>query len=313
MDDHLIRDSMEKLETQELVEIVRDRLDDYSPEAIEAAWAVLTERGMSEAELSAMDIPIAETTSPSEPSGIGGMLAFLAVGLVLVALFLSIAAIGLVPSLNPDLGAPVVVVVVLLAGLLALLTWNAVYLLLTKHPRFPVFAVALLPVLGGAWALIFVMRDYRVAALGLVLSILCMVYLIESKRVKNTFKTRSKSTSLPDVTDIVGGSEQGDEPHVDRDREEEPIPPKDWVPLARFASDQEAQYILEVLLERGIPSVAEFGGGLIGQIGHGLAGLGGGGGASTVLVAEDRVAEADEIGRALMGEEWDRVLLVDIE
>ena len=88
---------------------------------------------------------------------------------------------------------------------------------------------------------------------------------------------------------------------------------KDWVEIARLTSLQSAEMLLEVLRNKDIPSVLRSGAGYFGQTGQmGPSSYQPVGGAFTLLVPQDFVADADREGTAILGEEWTNAKLVDI-
>ena len=80
---------------------------------------------------------------------------------------------------------------------------------------------------------------------------------------------------------------------------------KNWVELARLASPQSAQMVLEVLQAKMVPAVILSEAGFFGQTGqigptvvHPVAGP------YSVMVPEGFVEEADAEAEAILGEEW---------
>lgn len=89
---------------------------------------------------------------------------------------------------------------------------------------------------------------------------------------------------------------------------------KDWVPMARFNSDMTAEMVLETLRMNDVPAIIVSGAGHFGQTGQmGISLLQPVGGNYTLMIPHDRVAETDEICQAILGEEWQKMKIVDIE
>ncbi len=89
---------------------------------------------------------------------------------------------------------------------------------------------------------------------------------------------------------------------------------KDWVALARVTSFQVAQMLLEAFRDNNIPAVLNSGGGFFGHTGQmGLSVLLPAGGGYSLMVPMQYVVEADVEGQSIMGDEWEKVKLVDIE
>ena len=90
---------------------------------------------------------------------------------------------------------------------------------------------------------------------------------------------------------------------------------KDWIGLARFTARETAEMIVEALKAKDIPAV------LMSSAGHfGLLGQMGpasfrpiSGAFYTLMVPEEYAYDADQEGCAILGDEWDRLKLVDIE
>ncbi len=82
---------------------------------------------------------------------------------------------------------------------------------------------------------------------------------------------------------------------------------EDWIELARLTSSTSAQMLIDVLHSKNIPSVALSGSGHFGQTGQmGSSSFPPAGGAFSIMVHKEYVVEADNEGRALLGEEWDK-------
>lgn len=86
-----------------------------------------------------------------------------------------------------------------------------------------------------------------------------------------------------------------------------------WVQLARLNSDQYAEMLKEVLEKKNIPVILHSGAGhfgITGQMGVTSRPVGG---AYSILVPEEFVVEADNEGLAILGEEWEKARLIEIE
>ena len=82
-----------------------------------------------------------------------------------------------------------------------------------------------------------------------------------------------------------------------------------WIPLARFASNVTAEMILEALHSKDIPAVLSDQTGHFGQTGqmgpssfNPIAGA-----ATTLFVPEEFARDASQVGRIILGEEWDKM------
>jgi hypothetical protein len=89
---------------------------------------------------------------------------------------------------------------------------------------------------------------------------------------------------------------------------------ENWVALARLTSPQYVGMLEEVLRDDNIPVVVVRGAGYFEVTGQmGLTSFAPGGGAYTLMVPEEFVADADAHGLSIMGEDWAKSRLVDIE
>ena len=89
---------------------------------------------------------------------------------------------------------------------------------------------------------------------------------------------------------------------------------KDWIPLARFNSDQIAAMTLGSLRSKDIPSVILSGTGHFGMTGQmGASSFRPIGGSYTLLVPEEYVIIADKEGEMIFGSEWEKVKIIDLE
>lgn len=88
----------------------------------------------------------------------------------------------------------------------------------------------------------------------------------------------------------------------------------DWVELARLTSQPSADLLLEALQARDIPSVILSGTGHFGQTGQmGTDSFRPVGGGYTLLVPEDFVQEADQEATGVLGEEYEKCRLIEID
>ena len=96
--------------------------------------------------------------------------------------------------------------------------------------------------------------------------------------------------------------------------DEQPLSLDDWVPLARLSSYQSIEMVIEALRSNDIPVVPLSGMGHFGVTSlmgtSAVAALGGG---YTLMVPEDNVVEADQVGFMILGQEWASARLVDID
>lgn len=88
----------------------------------------------------------------------------------------------------------------------------------------------------------------------------------------------------------------------------------DWVELARLTSQPSADLIIEALQSHDIPSVILSGAGPFGQTGQmGADSFSPAGGGYTLLVPEDFLQEADQQATAILGEEYEKCRLIEID
>jgi len=89
---------------------------------------------------------------------------------------------------------------------------------------------------------------------------------------------------------------------------------KDWVQLARFTSDLTAKLVLETLRMNKVSAVILSGTGYFGQSGQmGPSSFQPVGGSYSLMIPSEGVAAADEICQAILGEDWEKAKLIDIE
>jgi hypothetical protein len=87
-----------------------------------------------------------------------------------------------------------------------------------------------------------------------------------------------------------------------------------WVALARLTSPQYVDMLEEVFRDKNIPVVMLRGAGLFEATGQmGITSFQPAGGGYTVRVPEEYVREADSLGVSILGEDWVKARLVDIE
>lgn len=101
---------------------------------------------------------------------------------------------------------------------------------------------------------------------------------------------------------------------ADFPRGEDGVVYDNWVALARLSSSEYADMIEEVLRDNHIPVVTICGTGHFGLTGQmGLSSFRPIGGGYTIAVPEDFVADADACGLSVLGEDWEKGRLVDID
>lgn len=86
-----------------------------------------------------------------------------------------------------------------------------------------------------------------------------------------------------------------------------------WVQLARLNSDQYAEMLKDVLEQKNIPVILHSGAGhfgITGQMGVIARPVGG---SYSILVPEEYLIDANNEGLALLGDEWEKSKLIDIE
>lgn len=89
---------------------------------------------------------------------------------------------------------------------------------------------------------------------------------------------------------------------------------EDWTALARLNSEQEMEMVQEVMRNEGIPVVVQSGTGHFGVTGQmGMSSFRPIGGGYSLLVPYEFLERADRIGSGLLGEEWDKLRLIDLE
>jgi hypothetical protein len=91
-------------------------------------------------------------------------------------------------------------------------------------------------------------------------------------------------------------------------------PEFDWVPMARIMSEQVAEMVVEAFQAKDIPALLISGTGYFGQAGvMGPSSYQAIGGGYTILVSRDAVDDADKEGEVILGEEWQKAKLFDID
>lgn len=89
---------------------------------------------------------------------------------------------------------------------------------------------------------------------------------------------------------------------------------KDWVQLARLTAHEYAEMIIEALHANDIPAVVMGGAGHFGQTGQmGPSSARPIGGSFSLMVPHEFVDQADQIAGSILGEEWEKAKLFDIE
>jgi len=88
----------------------------------------------------------------------------------------------------------------------------------------------------------------------------------------------------------------------------------DWVPLARLTSDQFGAMLVEGLRAKEIPAVIVSAAGHFGTTGQmGISAFRSVGGAYTLLVPREFVQDADQEAAIMLGDDWEKSKIVDIE
>ena len=89
---------------------------------------------------------------------------------------------------------------------------------------------------------------------------------------------------------------------------------KDWIALAKLTSLQFAEMLEESLRNSHVPVVILRGTGFFGKTGQmGMTSFQPAGGVYTVMVPREYVGDADAHGQSIMGEDWVKARLVDID
>ncbi len=94
------------------------------------------------------------------------------------------------------------------------------------------------------------------------------------------------------------------------------LPPeyKDWIHLARLTSSEYAEMVLEILQKKEIPSVILSGAGHFGLTGQmGMSSFRRVGGGYSLMVPREFVKDADHEAALIVGDEWEKARLIDIE
>lgn len=88
----------------------------------------------------------------------------------------------------------------------------------------------------------------------------------------------------------------------------------DWIELARFTSQPTASMVIEALHSKDIPAVIISGTGHFGATGQmGTDSFRAVGGGFTLIVPEEFAHEADQEASIIVGDEWPRIRLIDVE
>ena len=89
---------------------------------------------------------------------------------------------------------------------------------------------------------------------------------------------------------------------------------ENWIPLARLTSPQLSEMLLEVLRGRDIPAVVQSQGGYFGKTGQmGIGSFTPAGAGFILLVPEEFVVAADREAEVVLGDDWKKARLIDIE
>lgn len=89
---------------------------------------------------------------------------------------------------------------------------------------------------------------------------------------------------------------------------------KEWIPLVRLTSTALAEMVLESFRAKGIPTVMKSGVGHFGYVGmEGPSSFAPVGGAYTILVPREFLADATAEGKIILGDGWEKSKLVDID
>ena len=106
--------------------------------------------------------------------------------------------------------------------------------------------------------------------------------------------------TLPEVSEE---NDTADEPDYDN-----------WVQIARLTSPQFVEMVVEALRAKDIPAVIHSEGGYFGKTGQmGVHSFIPAGWGYTLLVPEEFVIDADREAEVILGDEWQKVKLVDID
>jgi hypothetical protein len=89
---------------------------------------------------------------------------------------------------------------------------------------------------------------------------------------------------------------------------------ENWTQIARLTSAQYAEMIIEALHSKNIPAVIHSGGGHFGQTGQmGTSSFRAVGGAFSLMVPREFVIDADREAELILGDEWIKSRLIDID
>ncbi len=89
---------------------------------------------------------------------------------------------------------------------------------------------------------------------------------------------------------------------------------KDWIPLACLTSSQYAEMIVEGLRAKAIPVIKYSQAGHFGHTGQmGFASSLPGGGGYIILVPREFVVDADKEAELMLGQEWEKCRLINID
>jgi hypothetical protein len=89
---------------------------------------------------------------------------------------------------------------------------------------------------------------------------------------------------------------------------------EDWIPLARLTSEQYGAMVVEGLRAKNIPAIMVSSAGHFGITGQmGISSFRPSGGAYTLMVPREFADEADKEAAVMLGDDWDKMKIVDIE
>ena len=88
----------------------------------------------------------------------------------------------------------------------------------------------------------------------------------------------------------------------------------DWIQLARLTSFEYAEMVAEALRGNDIPVIVHSGAGHFGQTGQmGVSAFRPIGGGLSLAVPREFVVEADQVAETVLGDDWKKARLIDIE
>ena len=103
-------------------------------------------------------------------------------------------------------------------------------------------------------------------------------------------------------------------PMAEEDSADEEIVYEDWIPIARLTSHDLAEMLEEGLRAEKIPAVVLSSTGHFGQLGQlGVTAFRPVGGAFSLMVPREYATAADRAAAVILGDQWEKVKLVDID